>query len=71
METERHADLDNKYTIKNMTENVNNTLSNTAIKHIQEIIAEPLTIIINQMLNTGLIADSLKISKVIPLFKKR
>ena len=40
-------------------------LSNKVIKHIQEIIAEPLTII-----NTGLFPDSLKISKVIPLFKK-
>ena len=29
-------------------------LSNKVIKHIQEIIAEPLTIIINQMLNTGI-----------------
>ena len=40
------------------------------IKHIQEIIAEPLTIIINQMQNTGIFPDSLKISKVLPLFKK-
>ena len=38
-------------------------LSNKVIKHIQEIIAEPLTIIINQMLNTGICPDSLKISK--------
>ena len=45
-------------------------LSNKVIKHIHEIIAEPLTIIINQMLNTGIIPDSLKISKVLPLFKK-
>ena len=43
-------------------------LSNKVIKHIQEIIAESLTIIINQMLNTGIFPDSLKISKVSPLF---
>ena len=33
-------------------------LSNKVIKHIQEIIVEPLTIIINQMLNTGVFPDS-------------
>ena len=43
-------------------------LSNKVIKHIQEIIAEPLPIIINQMLNTGIFPDSLKISKGSPLF---
>ena len=46
-------------------------LSNKVIKHIQEIIPEPLTIRINKMLNTGIFPDSLKISKVSPLFKKR
>ena len=46
-------------------------LSNKVIKNLQEIIAEPLTIIINQMLNTGIFPDSLKIAKVSPLFKKR
>ena len=44
-------------------------LSNKVIKHIQEIIAEPLTIISNHMLNTGVFPDSLKISKGSPLYK--
>ena len=67
-------------TVKEITYIINNLkpksssgvdeLSNKVIKHSQEIIAEPLTIIINQMINTGLFPDSLKISKVIPLFKK-
>ena len=66
-------------TVKQITDIINNLkaksssgvdkLSNKVIKHIQEIKAEPLTIIINQMLNTGLFPDSLKISKVIPLLK--
>ena len=67
-------------TVKEITDIINNLkpksssgvdeLSNKVIIHIQEIIAEPLTIIINQILNTELFPDSLKISKVIPLFKK-
>ena len=45
-------------------------MSNKVIKHIQEIIAEPLPIIINEILNTGIFPDSMKISKVSPLLKK-
>ena len=61
-------------TVKEITDIINNLkkksssgvdeLSNKLITHIQEIIAEPLIIIINQMLNTELFPDSLKISKL-------
>ena len=67
-------------TVKEITDIINNLkpksssgvdeLSNKVIKHIQETIAEPFTIITNQMLNTRLFPDSLKISKIIPLIKK-
>ena len=45
-------------------------LSIRFIKEIKDIIIDPLTIIINQMLKTGIFPDSLKIAKVIPLYKK-
>ena len=45
-------------------------LSNKLIKYIKDAIVEPLTLIINQMINTGIYPDLLKISKVIPLYKK-
>ena len=34
------------------------------------VILKPLTLIINQMLNTGIFPDNLKIAKVVPLYKK-
>ena len=40
------------------------------MKSIINILNKPLTIIINQMLETGLLPDKLKIAEVIPLFKK-
>jgi hypothetical protein len=40
------------------------------IKTIKHEILKPLTIIINQTLNTGIFPDNLKIAKVIPLYKK-
>ena len=37
---------------------------------ISDAIAGPLTVIINQLLFTGIFPDKLKIAKVIPLYKK-
>ena len=44
-------------------------LSMKILKRLTTIL-EPLTLIINQSLNSGIFPDSLKIAKVIPLFKK-
>ena len=45
-------------------------LSNKLLKHIDCEIIKPLTVIINQCINTGIFPNDLKVAKVIPLFKK-
>ena len=40
------------------------------LKVIAPVIIKPLTLLINQVLNTGLFPDKLKIAKVIPIYKK-
>ena len=45
-------------------------LSNKLLKFVKCGIAKPWTIIINQMLSVVIFPDLLKISKVIPLYKK-
>ena len=45
-------------------------LSTKLLQRIVRIIINPLTVTINQSLNTGIFPDRLKIAKVIPLFKK-
>ena len=48
-----------------------NRFSNKMIKAIKNKISKPLTLIINKMLESGIFPDSLKISKIIPLYKKK
>ncbi len=45
-------------------------ISMKLIKSIKNVLAEPLTIVINQMLNTGIFPDLLKIAKISPIYKK-
>ena len=45
-------------------------ISNKTLKYLKNVIAALLTIIINQMLNSGIFPDALKVSKVISLYKK-
>ena len=64
------------YTIKardnleNKTSSGHDGISNMLLKIIKHDISQSLTIIINQMLTTGIFPDAFKLSKVIPLFKK-
>ena len=45
-------------------------ISNKMLKHIKKQISKPLTLIINQMLDSGIFPGGLKISKIISIFKK-
>ncbi len=45
-------------------------MSTKLLKTIKDAILRPITVIINQMLNTGNFTDKLKIAKVIPIYKK-
>ena len=45
-------------------------ISSKLLKVIAPIIIKPLTLLINQVLNTGTFPDKLKIAKVVPIFKK-
>ena len=45
-------------------------MSSKCIKQITPSIITPLTLVINQIFNTGIFPDKLKIAKVVPIFKK-
>ena len=45
-------------------------LSNNMVKSLKNELYMPLTLIINQMLHTGIYPNAFKIAEVIPIFKK-
>jgi hypothetical protein len=45
-------------------------ISSKLLKSIKTAVVKPITIIINQMINTGIFPDKLKIGKIIPVYKK-
>ena len=45
-------------------------ISSKLLKRIKNVLADPLTVIINQSLCTGVFPDNSKLAKVVPLFKK-
>ncbi len=45
-------------------------ISSKLIKTVTDALIKPMTIIINQMLTTGIFPDKLKIAKIIPVYKK-
>ena len=57
--------------LKNKTSTGIDGLLNQLIKIAKHVLVKPLTIIINQMIVTGIFPDQLNISKVIPLYKAK
>ena len=57
--------------LKNKTSTGIDGISNKLIKTAVNELVSPLTIVINQMLNTGVFPNQLKISKVIPKYKSK
>ena len=55
---------------KSKTSTGNDRLSTKLLKLIGPYLAPAITLILNQSLTTGIFPDSLKIARVIPLFKK-
>ncbi len=45
-------------------------ISTKLLKTIKDTTLRPITVIINQMLNTGIFPEKFKIAKLIPIFKK-
>ena len=46
-------------------------ISTNLLKDIKYVISKPLTLIINQCLETGIVPYTLKVDKVIPILKRR
>ena len=68
--------INEEYTIKALDniENKNSSghdgISNKLLKSIKCSVSKSLTIIINQIITTGIFPDAFKVSKVMPIFKK-
>ena len=56
--------------LKNKTSSGFDGISLSLLKYISAPLLEPLTLIINQSLTTGIFPHKLKIAKIIPIYKK-
>ena len=57
--------------IENKSSSGHDGISNILLKYAKLEISKPLTLIINQMITIGIFPDSLKIAKIILIYKKR
>ena len=56
--------------LKNESSSGHDGISNKLLKLLKFELRKSLTLIINQMISTAVYPDTLKVSKIIPLFKK-
>ena len=56
--------------LENKSSSGHDGISNKLLKLLKMELCKSLTLIINQMITTGIFPDSFKISKITPLFKK-
>jgi hypothetical protein len=57
------------HSFENKTSTGHDNISTKLLKEISDIVSNPLSIIINKSLHTGIFPDRLKIARVIPIFK--
>ena len=57
-------------TLENKSSSGHDGICNKIVKLLKNEISKPLTVIINQMLKTGIFPDSFKTSTIVPLFKE-
>ena len=57
-------------TLENKSSSGHDGISSKIVKLLKNEISKQLTVLINQMLKTGIFPDSFKTSKIVPLFKK-
>ena len=64
------TDNDTQKAIDKLENKSSSGISNKLLKLLKMELSKSLTLIINQMITTGIFPDSFKISKITPLFKK-
>ena len=56
--------------LENKSSSGHDGISNKLLKLVKNELKKPLTLIINQMITTGIFPESFKILKITPLYKK-
>ena len=58
-------------TLKNKNSSGHDEMTSTFLKSVRSAVVQPLSILINKSLETGIVPDKLKLAKVIPIYKSK